>query len=113
MVDQHDTIRICEKKITNLKQDEKVSRILPHYHSQIDTESPVKDAVFNIDLTDQIVPKSKTYSVPAPKEKMLETQIIELQNKSTISRSTSMYGAPCFIIEKPDGSGRLLINFVN
>lgn len=42
---------------------------------------------------------------------MLKEEINSLEEAGVITRSNSLFAAPCFIKPKPDGTGRILVDY--
>ncbi|KRH93757.1 pol polyprotein, partial [Pseudoloma neurophilia] len=91
--------------------NKQLMKILGRYKTNVSHKNPIKDSEMKIELTTDVIPKSKSYSVPANKEKMFKDEINNLLNKGVIEDSTSLYGSPSFLKPKEDGTGRLLIDF--
>ncbi|KAG0440602.1 Retrovirus-related Pol polyprotein from transposon 17.6 [Dictyocoela muelleri] len=58
-------------------------------------------------------PALAPYPCPQFQETLMKDEIKELLNKKIIKRSNSLFSAPCFIKEKHDGTGVLLIDYRN
>src|SRR4029450_4705582 len=73
---------------------------------------PMRDVVFNIDLTPGTAPISMVpYRMALAELKELKDQLQELLDKGFVRPSTSPWGAPVLFSKKKDGSLRLCIDY--
>ena len=53
----------------------------------------------------------KSYKIPNKQEEIMADKINELLEADIICDSVSPYSAPCMLVNKPDGSHRLVVDF--
>lgn len=66
---------------------------------------------YKIELTDNIPVRSPVYNCTPPKLEAIKTQINEMLRDGTITPSTSNYASSCFLVPKPNGEQRLVIDY--
>lgn len=65
----------------------------------------------NIELKDNLPVRSPPYQVPPPKLAILRSHVQDLLVKGIIRPSKSDYASPAFLVPKPNGKHRLVVNY--
>jgi len=88
-----------------------VESLINDYRSNISPNDSIKCASMRIPLTSAVIPSLKPYAIPSHKLKLFKDELDELKRNNIITRSDSVYAAPCFIKEKSNVKGRILIDY--
>ena len=81
-------------------------------NKQISIEKqPIKNEEFAIDLISDSVVKLNEYPVPLAQKSEIQEHVKDLERKGIIQNSSSEFSSPAFIIRKPIGNPRLVINY--
>ena len=105
-------------KLSKIKSEcyskEQISERLKNMeHESLDIGT-IKDAIIDIPLTDESkIATQHEYMVPLAKRDIVKEHIKELENKKIIRRSKSNFCSPAFIIPKPDGDIRMVVDYKN
>jgi hypothetical protein len=71
----------------------------------------VKGMVCEIDLTDNVPVRSRPYQCSPPKLKILREVVQDLLEKGVVRKSNSQYASPTFLVPKPNGGHRMVIDY--
>lgn len=66
---------------------------------------------YDIELTDEIPVRTPPYKLTPPKMEVMRECIQKLLDDDVIEPSTSPYCSPCFLVPKPGGQSRLVVDF--
>ena len=86
-----------------LAQSQRLSALLYEYRDIM--------AVNYIDVPEARVPRQKRFRYDPVKEQKLENLCDELLEAGIIKESKSLWNSPVFLLTKPDGSSRFLVDF--
>jgi hypothetical protein len=71
----------------------------------------VKGMVCEIELTDNAPVCSRPYQCSPPKLQILREVVQDLLDKGVVRKSNSQYASPAFLVPKPDGGHRMVIDY--
>jgi hypothetical protein len=71
----------------------------------------VKGMVCQLDLTDDIPVRSRPYQCSPPRLQALREIVHDLQEKGVVKRSFSQYASPAFLVQKPHGGYRMVVDY--
>ena len=70
-----------------------------------------KNSSCSIELTDNIPIRSPSFQFSPPKLQLLQKEIDKLLQQGVIRHSNSSYASPAFLVAKPNGSQRLVVDY--
>jgi hypothetical protein len=88
--------------------DQVVSEFPSLFSDKIGT---VKGMICDIDLSDDIPVRSRPYQYAPPKLQILREVVQDLLDKGVICKSRSQYASPAFLVPKPHGGHRLVMDY--
>jgi hypothetical protein len=71
----------------------------------------VKGMVCDIDLTDEVPVRSRPYQCSPPRLEALREIVQDLLQKGVVKKSFSQYASPAFLVPKPHGKYRIVIDY--
>jgi hypothetical protein len=71
----------------------------------------VKGMVCQLDLTDDVLVRSRPYQCSPPRLQTLREIVQDLLEKGVVRKSFSQYSSPAFLIPKPQGGYRMVIDY--
>ena len=73
----------------------------------------MKGADYEIELVDQVPVRSPPYYCAPPKLKLLKEFVEDLLQKGVVRPSKSPYASPAFLLPKPGGGYRMVVDYLN
>ncbi|PNF31069.1 hypothetical protein B7P43_G17391, partial [Cryptotermes secundus] len=71
----------------------------------------VKGMTCHLDLSDNIPVRSRPYQCSPPRLKLLREIVQDLLDKGVVRKSYSQYASPAFLVPKPSGGQRMVIDY--
>ncbi|KAG0434068.1 Retrovirus-related Pol polyprotein from transposon opus [Dictyocoela muelleri] len=91
--------------------DNTIKNIINTYNSKINLKSPIINVKFSILTVSNQISTRKPYPIPLHQKNLFKEEIDRLLKEKIITRSRSMFSAPCFIKKRPDKTGRILVDY--
>jgi hypothetical protein len=70
-----------------------------------------KGTVCHLELTDNVPVRSRPYQCSPPRLKILRGIVQDLLDKGVIRKSSSQYASPAFLVPKPHGDYRMVVDY--
>jgi hypothetical protein len=87
----------------------KLTRSFPSLFS--DRLGSVKGMVCHLDLSDNVPVRSRPYQCSPPRFQALRDFIQDLVEKGLVNKSYSQYASPAFLVPKPGGGSRMVVDY--
>jgi hypothetical protein len=110
--EQDDTGLLCGSLQTELDASSEVATWMRRFPALFsDKLGTVKDMTCHIDLTDHIPVRSRPYQCSPPRLQKLRGILHDLLEKGAVKKSYSQYASPAFLVPKPSGDQRMVVDY--
>jgi transposase InsO family protein len=103
---------LCASLPAELGNPSELDRLLRGFPALFsETLGTVKGMVCHIDLTDSTPVRSRPYQCSPPRMQILRDLVQDLLDKGVVRKSYSQYASPAFLVPKPNGGQRMVVDY--
>jgi transposase InsO family protein len=103
---------MCGPSAASSENDPEIDRLLRAFPALFsDRLGTVKGMTCHLDLTDNLPVRSRPYQCSPPRLNVLREIVQDLLDKGVIRKSYSQYASPAFLVPKPSGGQRMVVDY--